>query len=100
METRSSPFFAAAEAPGIVRSVIRGSKGVPLSDPSRPVPPWQRSGMDDSGQPCGRVREMEVATRVVFERCPNLQLVDLESVEISGAVLRGPSSLPVTFDEV
>jgi cytochrome P450 len=44
-------------------------------------------------------REMEVATRVVFERCPNLRLVDPDSVEITGAVLRGPKSLPVTFDK-
>lgn len=43
-------------------------------------------------------REMEVATRALFERCRNMRLVDPGSVEIIGAVLRGPRTLEVEFD--
>ncbi len=43
-------------------------------------------------------REMEVATNVLLERLPGLRLADPDAVEIVGAVLRGPRTLPVIFD--
>jgi cytochrome P450 len=42
-------------------------------------------------------REMEVALGALFERLPNLRLVEPESVEIVGAVIRGPKELRVVF---
>ena len=42
-------------------------------------------------------REMEVALGALFERLSNLRLVEPESVEIVGAVIRGPKELRVVF---
>lgn len=43
-------------------------------------------------------REMDVATKVLFERCRGLRLADAGAVEMVGAILRGPRSLDVEFD--
>ena len=45
--------------------------------------------------------EMAIALRVIFERLPNLRLVDDADVRVTGAfiqLLRGPNRLPVRFD--
>jgi cytochrome P450 len=44
---------------------------------------------------------MAIALRVIFERLPNLRLVDDADVRVTGAfiqLLRGPNRLPVRFD--
>ncbi|MAG29454.1 MAG: cytochrome P450 [Deltaproteobacteria bacterium] len=43
-------------------------------------------------------REMDVATRTLSERCPNMRLADRDGVEVVGGVLRGPRKLQVEFD--
>jgi len=43
-------------------------------------------------------RELDVASRALFERCRGLHLVDPGAAEVVGAVLRGPRELRVEFD--
>jgi len=42
-------------------------------------------------------RELEAAVGALFERLPNLRLIEPNAVEIVGAVLRGPRELRVAF---
>lgn len=44
-------------------------------------------------------REMEVSLRVLAERLPDLALLEPESATIEGTVLRGPTRLPVDFEQ-
>jgi cytochrome P450 len=41
-------------------------------------------------------RELEAAVGALFERLPDLRLIEPDAVEIVGAVLRGPRELRVT----
>ncbi|MBJ19696.1 MAG: cytochrome P450 [bacterium] len=43
-------------------------------------------------------REMDVATKAIFERCRGLRLAASEPVEVVGAILRGPKALHVEFE--
>ncbi len=42
-------------------------------------------------------RELEAAVGALFERLPNLRLIEPDAVEVVGAVLRGPRELRVAF---